>query len=206
MKKIFILLINLFLLFNFGIAKEKTNPFSKIEITSNKAIGKKDNNQENILIFTYLENVNINFADNSTAKCKELTIELDTKKKSNPKEVKITQKNIDLGPITKITLNKNILISQANRKIKADNAIFLPNKKICNLSGNIEIKQEKNNSKDLPITTKCNKATLNLETDQVLFEGKTDQPVSTIISLQNYPSLIKTNNRKKHLMLKKKNK
>ncbi len=59
---------------------DKVNPLSKLVITSNKAVCKKDKNTKNLFVFTYLDNVLVTLADGSTIKSDELEIQIDTSK------------------------------------------------------------------------------------------------------------------------------
>lgn len=191
---IYFLLIFLFCTNLNLFAQQKISPFSKIEITSNRATGYKDKQIKDIFYFNYLDNVLIKFADGSSAKCEELKIKINTKKKQNLIDNK--QEN-NLGPIEEIALSKNILIIQNNKSIKADYAHIYPQTKICELSGNIEIEQVKENTKDLPINTKCHKARLNLATQEISVHGNEIAPVSTTIDLQNYTGLTNSNKKEK---------
>ncbi|KKP23846.1 MAG: hypothetical protein SZ59_C0003G0070 [candidate division TM6 bacterium GW2011_GWF2_28_16] len=185
---------------NFNLySQQKVSPFSRIEITSERASGYKDNKVKDIFYFNYLDNVLIKFADGSTAKCEELKIKINTKNNKTLNQENNSQK-VNNGPIEEINLNKNIFITQKNKSIKADNAKIFINTKICKLSGNIEIEQKKLNPKDLPISTKCDKANLNLITEEINVLGNTTSPVSTVIVLENYPGLTNSskNKNKKH--------
>jgi lipopolysaccharide export system protein LptA len=182
----------------------KINPLSKIVITSKNAVCKKDNEQKNRFTFTYRDNVLLTFADSSTIQSDELEIEIDTSKNLSKTDFSATTtvKNSkktqdDLSKFKKITFNKNLIVKSTNRLITADKAeLYLAQKK-CNLSGNIKIEQKKESAKDLPITTECDYAMLNLQTDRLTFLGQEQKPVCTTIILDGQPGLIKKSKTKK---------
>ena len=179
------------------------DPLSKIVITSNKAVCQKDKNRINLFVFTYIENVNVSFADGSKIRSGELQIELDTSKIKNEMQNNITNTNEqqppqltpttknNLSQFKKITFKNNVFITQENRTIQADKAeLYLSDKK-CKLLGNVRIKQIKKHAKDLPITTNCNKALLDMQTEQVTLLGDMQAPVNTTITLAGHPGLLK---------------
>ena len=180
-----------------------TDPLSKITITSNKAICQKDKKIAKTLIFTYLENVLVTFSDNSKIKSDELEIELDTTKINDSLDNKTTNSSFtetlplnnpnqkNLSQFKKITFKKNIEVTSTNKIIQADQAELFLSEKKCNLSGNVKIKQIKQNPKDLPILTECNSAMLDMESEQVTFLGDTKRPVSTKIELSGHPGFLK---------------
>ncbi|MBU4269831.1 hypothetical protein KJ644_04790 [Candidatus Dependentiae bacterium] len=179
-------IIFIFLFFSKLNLSAKPNPFSKIEISSNSATVCKDSKIKNLFNFTYQENVLVKFADDSTAKAQELEVKLNTDKNTQVnKEVKD-----NLSLIEKITFKKNVVVQNENKTICADMAVIFPKSKICKFVGNVEIKQTKINPKDIPITTKCVQAKLNLITEEIIFSGSENIPVSTTISIDGYPELM----------------
>ena len=97
-------------------------------------------------------------------------------------------------------------MQNTNKTIEANVALIDLEKKICYLSGNVKIEQKKlkpvggtkdklNSSKDLPLTTFCNRACLNLETEKITLLGNKKKPVNTTIEIE-----------KKSMQLKKKKK
>lgn len=185
----------------------KIDPLSKIIITSNSATCKKDKTQKNRFNFTYHENVLLTFADNSTIQSDDLEIEIDTSKNQNKTDLSSTatsqnqklkhKRQEDLSKFKKITFNKNLIVKSANRLITADKAELYLAQKTCKLSGNIKIEQKKASEKDLPITTECNYAMLNLQNDQITFLGQEQKPVCTTIILEGHTGLIKKAKTKK---------
>ena len=160
------------------------DPFSKIVITSNKAVCTKDNGNQHLVTFTYQENVVVTLADQSSIISDELEVEIDTTKTSTQQKNKIEQ-------FKKITFKRNVFAKRENRTLKADTAELYLNEKICKLVGNVKIKQIKEKEKDVPIETLCNHAILNFENEHISFEGSKKAPVSTTIELAGYPSLMK---------------
>jgi lipopolysaccharide assembly outer membrane protein LptD (OstA) len=160
------------------------DPFSKIVITSNKAVCQKDDTQKKLATFTYQDNVAVTFADQSSIHSDKLEIQIDTTKTTTQQKNKTEQ-------FKKITFRNNVIAKRENRTIKANVAELYLQKKICKLIGNVQIKQIKEKEKDIPILTLCTQATLNLGTEHISFEGTVETPVSTTIELAGYPSLIK---------------
>ncbi|MCK4650610.1 hypothetical protein KAT08_00385 [Candidatus Babeliales bacterium] len=196
-----------------------TDAFSKIVITSNKAICQKDKSRENIFTFSYLENVFVKFANKSTIQSDELEIELDTTqikeklayKQTNINQAKqakkvITQKTTpkDLSQFKKITFKNNVVAKQKNRIVHAEKAELFLSEKICKLLGNVKINQTKEKPKDLPVYTECNQVILNLATEQVTFLGSSKNPVSTTIKLEGHPSFTKKPKTRKERKTEKK--
>jgi len=182
----------IFLLFLNLNADNKQSPFSKIEISSDKATVCKNQNNKNIFNFTYQENVLVKFADGSSAKADELEIKLNTGKNKNKNKNKniVNEKLENLTIIEEITFNKHVLVQNENKTVTADIAQIYPKTKICKFSGNVQINQTKVNPKDLPISTKCDNATLDLVTEKIILSGNKDNPINTTISLEGYPELM----------------
>ncbi len=172
----------------------KPDPLSKIVITSNKAICQKKKDKKNSYLFTYLENVLVTFADKSTIKSDELELQLDTtqaKKKLDSNITNTDHPKTNLSQFKKITFKNNVFIKRVNRTIQADRAeLFLQQKK-CQLFDNIKIEQTKINPKDLPMQTLCSQAMIDMQTEQITFLGDNQKPVSTTITLEDHPGLLK---------------
>ena len=178
------------------------DPFSKINIKSQNAVCQKNKDKPQTYFFTYQENVLVTFADNSTINSEILQIELDTSdfsKLTNNNKPKSEKGNQDFSSvIKKIKFKNNVKLQNTNKTIEANVALVDLEKKNCYLSGNVKIEQKRikqNNSKDLPLTTYCNKACLNLETEKITLIGNTKKPVNTTIEIE-----------KKSMRLKKKKK
>ncbi len=197
-----ILLLTLFLVPTNNI-DASVDPISKITITSNKATCQKDKNEPNTFVFNYLDNVLVTFADESKIKAETLEILLDTttiKSQLDSNTGNTTSSTItpttsptqnDLSQFKKITFKNNVHISRINRTVDADRAELYLSEKVCKLFGNIKIKQLKENPKDLPIITQCQKAILDIQTEQITFLGDNQHPVSTTIELAGHPGLLK---------------
>lgn len=185
------ILVLLLLPLNIASANVKKKPLSKIVITSNNAECKKSDRGN--YIFTYIDNVLVKLADNSTINSDKLEIELDTKKTNLLDQTNTTTSphESQLSQFKKITFLDNVFIKRTNRTVKTNKAELFLEKKECKLLGNVEIEQTKINPKDLPIKTFCNEAILNLETEKLTLLGQTQKPVNTEIILENHPSLLK---------------
>ncbi|HBS48277.1 TPA: hypothetical protein DEO28_04295 [Candidatus Dependentiae bacterium] len=212
MKKVIVCLFTLFYLNSHLIAEDSSNPFSKITITSNKAVCEKDkNNAENYLI-TYKDDVLVKLADESNLRAGSLAITLksspvDEKVGKNLKaknsKIKKVEKVIDkngkqdkkndnmMGMFKKIEILENIHIQQKNRFLTAGKIEVFPDRKICELSGDVKIEQKKENPKDVPITAECSNATLDMNTEEICLFGTPQKPVTTVIIIEGYPSLMK---------------
>ena len=198
MKKFYFLFVLFASLFNLHPnTTPSIDPLSKIVITSNRAVCQKEKDQTKTFTFTYLDNVDVTFADQSNIKCNELEIEIDStsiQKGLDPKQTTTEQINTKKdvpSRFRKITFKNNVLITRENRTIQANNAELFPEQKICKLFGNVKIKQNKKYAKDLPMETQCEQATLNMQTEQLTFLGNEQKPVNTTIQLGNHPGLLK---------------
>ncbi|MFH1643702.1 MAG: hypothetical protein ABIA74_00815 [bacterium] len=174
------------------------DPFSKINIKSNSAICQKDKIKQNTYFFSYKENVIVTLADDSTIKADVVEIELDSSNinelTSNSKTT--TTKNSDFSSVVKkINFKNNVKLNSKNKKIDANSALVDLNQKICYLSGDVFIEQIKQDKKDLPMTTKCDKATLSFETEEINLVGNKENPVNTIIEIDK--TLIKKSKKKR---------
>ncbi|MFH1461397.1 MAG: hypothetical protein ABIF12_00405 [bacterium] len=166
------------------IAQQKNDPFQEINITSQRAICKKDKENKSTFNFTYFENVIVNFADGSLAQAEKLSIKINSKSSSKDSTESDKPKKQDLGNIKQIVLSENVFLKRENRNINADKAEIYPSTKVCKLIGNVKIEQIKSNGKDLPIITQCQNAQLDLVTERITFLGDKDSPVSTTIKLE----------------------
>ncbi len=197
MKKLFIFIFIIFCLIT-GPEKLKSdpfiNPFSKITITSNTATCEKSKENGNFLI-TYKDNVTIKLADESTIKAGHLAITLkDTTLSHTPTESCTTEKKEAQNPLSmfeKIILKDNVKMEQKNRSVEADQIELFPEKKLCELYGNVKIRQIKGKAKDLPITAESSKAILDLNTQEISLLGDEKAPVTTTIIVEGYPTLLK---------------
>lgn len=154
------------------------DPLSKIHISSNNAqLHNKKNRSTDI---TYKGNVEVVLADNSKINSNTLFLTLlEVKDDTNSPQFE------------KIVFNGSINMVRDNINVKADVAEIYPDKKLCKLVGNVQVKQVKQKEKDIPITTEGNTASLNLETNEVIFCGNKREPVTTLINLEGHPILKK---------------
>jgi len=169
----------------------------------------KSKENGNFLI-TYKDNVIIKLADESTIKADHLAITLkDTPLSHTQTESCTTEKKESQNPLSmfeKIILKDNVKMAQKNRRIEADRIELLPGKKLCELYGNVKIRQIKEKAKDLPITAESSKAILDLNTQEISLLGDEKTPVTTTIIVEGYPTIlkkIKTKEEKKALRREK---
>jgi lipopolysaccharide assembly outer membrane protein LptD (OstA) len=202
---VFLFVINAFFLC--PEIKSSIDPLSKIVITSKSAIIKKDQYYPDNYTLTYYDDVWVTFADQSKVSSNELEIVLDTTKikknldsdplQTNTTDHTIPNQNNDLNQFKKITFKNKVHIQNTNRTIDANTAELYLSEKICKLFGNIKIKQNKEQPKDLPILTECEKAILNIETEEITFLGDSQKPVSTTIEIIGQPNVLKQTKTKK---------
>lgn len=195
-KKLLLILIWPFV--SFAKGQNSIDPFSKINIKSNSAICQKAQTKPNTYFFSYKKNVIVTLADDSTIKADEVEIELDSSNlkglTSNTKTT--TSKNSNFSSVVKkINFKNNVKLNSKNKKIDANYAEIDLNQKICYLSGDVFIEQIKQDKKDLPITTKCENATLSFQTEELTLIGNQENPVNTIIEIDK--TLIKKSKKKK---------
>ena len=154
---------------------------SSITITSDRAQCVRHKTDKHLYTLTYNKNVHITFSDGTTARTDALAVVIDpTASQHRPKP---EQKNDKLESIKQITLRDNVEIVSAQRTAKATKASFMLDKQLCVLEGDVHICQKKLTEKDIPITIDCEKAELNLATEQVRLLGSEHKPVSTTLVL-----------------------
>jgi len=188
MKKTYFLLLFLVILQTRLFASP--NLFSKIVITSKKAVCSKNVNQESMFTFTYSDDVKVTFADGSVITSSQLQVDFQGSAKET-KKVGLSKPATQFNSFKKITFNNNVSIIHAMQKATAQKAELFLVEKLCKLSGNVVISQKKEKQKDIPVTIESNAATFNLETSEVTFAGTSQKPVSTVIILEGHPSLQK---------------
>lgn len=170
------------------------DPFSRILITSDKAVCKKDASIKNIFIFNYLGNVVVTLADGSKVTSKLLEVTLDGKgikvfdnSNTSPKHKKIKHKNEEANSsshVKKIIFKNNVKIFNNNRQASSDSAEIDMRENTCKLVGNVKIIQNKTNEKkDIPLNIQSNCAVINLKTSEITLLGSSKDPVSTIVEL-----------------------
>lgn len=196
------------LLWTAAMPQASINPLSKIVITSNRATCQKDQADPNFFIFNYHENVVITFADKSTITADSLEVVFEGQslgKKIVPAQktrTKKTQQTIakqsPMEKFKRITLSGNVTLINQNRKAQANKAELYLNEHRCMFTGNVIIQQQKTTAKEIPIKIESEQATLDLQTDEVLFTGSAINPVNTVISLEGYEPLQKKQKKRKH--------
>lgn len=184
------------------------DPLSKITIQSNRAICSKNKDIRQELIFKYLDDVRVEFADHSTVQAHELEVVCYLKKS----EKKIELENIDaqrakpvmekqdkaLSHFKKITFTGDVVINKDEFKATADSADITIADRVCLLKGNVHIQHKKEKQQDLPVDLKSQVATIKLNSGQILFAGSSRNPVSTVINLENHPIIRNKNSKKGH--------
>ena len=171
------------------------NPLSKVIVTSDKAICKKNPTNPKEFIFTYQQNVNVSFADGSKVTSTELEIAIDstndslTKKTLDSKTATKPQLKDAQSHFKKITFKGDVFLTNLNRCAKSNEAEINLKNNLCTLRGNVKIWQNKIIPKDIPASIESTEAILNFKTEEISFSGNTKQPVSTTINLEGHPSL-----------------
>jgi lipopolysaccharide export system protein LptA len=177
--------------------KHKTqNPFTRISITSNKALCQKDKKNQNIYTFHYIDNVIVLFADGSKVSADTLEIVFDNKTGTQPTLTPIQNNKKFLSKFKKITFKNNVHVISSNRSAWADRAELFPTTQICQLEGHVKIQQIKDQPKDIPLSIESEKAVLNLDTNELTFLGSTANPVSTMIEIDQNVKISSRSNSK----------
>ncbi len=181
-----------------------SNPLSKIQISSHKAVCQRSNDNPNVFMFSYQKSVKVQLADKTTIRARTLDIVLN----ENPLQSSTTTNTLDLPTLTatsdkykkdsfsqfqKITFNHNVRIKKGYRTVRADTVEIFPHKNICELRGNVIIRQRKKHKKHIPFVTRGDKAVLNLKTQQITLVGDEAKPISTIIRLSKHHTTSKIN-------------
>jgi len=151
------------------------DPFSKMVITSNKAIGKKDQQNEKLVHFSYVDNVRVEFADQSSITANKLFITI-----NNDKTVK------DMEKFSKIVFFGNVHLNKKNLKVTAERAEVMVKEQKCTVTGNVKISQHKTGDKKVSVDTVGDRALIDLKTSQVTLLGTRKTPVRTVIDLSEY--------------------
>lgn len=188
-------------------AQQSVNPLSKITITSTRATCQKDKVNPQFFNFNYHGNVVVTFADQSTMTADQLEIIFegkdlgkkflahDNNKSAQPSTTQSQQKPLD--QFKKVTASGHVTLTSQNRKAQAQKAEIILAQKLCTLTGNVTIRQKKTKPKEFPLTIESDQATLNLQTDELLFTGSESKPVNTVISLEDYEPLNKNTKKSK---------
>jgi len=169
-------IVLLCLLFTPCLAKEKTDPFSKITVKSKKALFKKVKDEKSKFHLQYKGDVLVTFADSTTIKSDKLELFVQSSSDSN---------------VEKIIFKDNVHVNRNNQEVWADNAEIIVPKKICELSGHVKIKQTKQKEKDIPLCTECERARIVWGKDEVELVGDDNKPVSTTIEFCSLGHILK---------------
>lgn len=173
-------------IFLFGFCLEaKSDPFSKISISSDRAQGAPDVHDKKAYRLTYQDSVKAEFADGSFVTADELAVCFDLHK--TPTGGKGSQEESKALPLKQARFSGSVCVKRQGQHIVADRLEVVPQKRLCHLEGNVIIKQEKAGDKGFPVEMKSDKATLNLETGDVTFEGSPKKPVKTVLDLSSKP-------------------
>ncbi len=155
--------------------KEKTSAlFDHITITSTRASAQKKNEK---FIITYQGNVAVKLGDGTTITSESLTINLD-------KMPFVAGCTFDISNFKHIEFDGGIAIKSNNHYANAQKALLDMEQKVCTLLGNVFLEQKKVSPDDIPVTTRCQKATINLGTQEITVLGSNKEPVCTTISLE----------------------
>ncbi len=166
------------------LAKPLLADESKITITSNKASCQQNQKHKKQFTFTYLDNVTVDFSDGTHAASDKLVVDIDT---SKPEALSTTNKT---QQIKTITMSNHVLFTQKERKARADQAVFYPEKKQCILSGNVRITQKPVDEKGIPMNINCSKAAIDMTSGSIRLIGTDAKPVSTTLVLNKKSSIL----------------
>jgi lipopolysaccharide export system protein LptA len=177
--------------------------FSKIVITSDGAICKKDPQVANMYVFEYLKNVTVTFADQSRVTADTLIIVFDSKdmqgdSTSSCRSGAPTKEPSTMDRFRNITFKGNVHVTSVQRQATADEARFDLKTQQCILDGHVKIWQQKVAPSDIPVVIESSKAELNLVTNQVQLLGSAEKPVQTTITLEGHPALAPKKKKHKH--------
>lgn len=161
-------------------------PLSKIIITSQTA---KFLKKENHIVLKYCDDVKTTLNDGSTITAKNL--ELIINHKSRLDKSKLSKPGLD-----KFVFKGNVVVSSSNRKISADIAEGYLDEKQFKLYDNVVVEQFKENKDEIPIITKSDFATIDLNSYEVSFWGKNSNPVSTVVNMDGHSLSGKLTNKK----------
>jgi lipopolysaccharide export system protein LptA len=156
--------------------------FSKITVTSQTALFKKDKKNSSIVHLKYSKNVHVTLDDGSTVDTDNLDVFVNTK----------------TNGIEKIIFSDKVFVRRGNKKLWADRAELLVVEKLCKLNGHVRVEQLRDEKNDIPVTTECEQAIISWESDEIELSGSAMEPVSTIIKLEGrLRSLSRKNKEKK---------
>lgn len=164
----------------------KTDPLSKITVTSKKAVGRKDKECKSAFNFSYLGDVKTTLADGSFITADQLDITIDKEGIATQEVVSSLTKEVrhdTASQIKKIAFVNHVSIKHEKKTILADRVELDTQKRCCMLIGNVTVSQDKAKEQDIPINLTSDKAILSLDSGSVTFIGSPTKPVSTTINV-----------------------
>lgn len=186
MKKSFFFL---FLILFSRILFAATDPFSKITVKSQNAVFQKDKNDESLVHLQYNDDVQVTFADESTVSSDHLEIFVRTGS---------LKKDEKTGPdVEKVVFKDNVCMDRKNQKVRADIVEVFTADKRCELHGHVKIEQIKQAERDVPLVTKCERAELRWDSEEIELIGTDRRPVSTVIELGGKFGLLQKKDKEK---------
>jgi lipopolysaccharide export system protein LptA len=160
-------------------AQSLPRAFSKIVIKSDSATFRKDQSDTSQFLLQYKSNVSVTFSDGTVIAADLLDAFLDEG------IVRRTESDIPQDGIRKIIFTKNVLIKRQKQSIRADTAEIIIGEKLCKLCGNIKIEDLGDKEKKIPFCTLCNRAQFEWESEEIKLFGSADEPVNTVIKLED---------------------
>ncbi len=139
----------------------QTGVFQSITVSSPRATAKQIPNTE-LTTITYFPKVRVKLADKTDIRAGSLAVTI----ASNA----LQQNSND--PLQSAVFKDNVRIKRPHQRAQADEATLDINTNICTLKGNVVIKHiQQRGHKHVPITTRGDKASINLKTHAVALEG-----------------------------------
>lgn len=166
-----------------GTVSGDVNPFSKIQVKSQSAVFKRCKDSD-LFCLQYKTNVHVTFADNTTMTAQSLRVFVKTK---HFKKLEDSSES----HVEKVVLQDCVKVNRKNQTVSADKVEILMANKRCYLEGNITVVQRKDGQKGIPVTAKCQKATLHWDDEELTLSGSAHKPVCTTIELHGNVNLWK---------------
>lgn len=161
-------------------------PLSKIIITSQTA---KFSKKETFIVLKYCNDVKATLNDGSTITAKNLELIINHKSQLN-------KSRLDKPGLDKFVFSGNVVVTSGNRKISSDRAEGYLDEKQFKLYDNVIVEQFKENKDEIPVVTKSDFATIDLNNYEVSFWGKSNNPVSTVVNMDGHSLSGKLTNKK----------
>lgn len=149
-------------------------PSEPIEITSDRAVYKKNNKE---LLITYTDNVRVVIPQKGviTAQTLETILNVDS----------LSPKDMSLENCKSIRLSGKVEIKHESHKASADDLIVYLKNNECILKGHVILEQKDSALSPVPLKTECNEAKINLDSWNISLMGKKNEPVKTVLSLNS---------------------